>query len=51
MEVKHYRFDTDRRPLVLTFHFCIADMQSPGVGERKMSMLSVHYEDALHPVL
>ena len=51
MEVKDYRFDNDLRPLVLTFHFGTADRQSPGVGERKMFMVSVLYEDALHPVL
>jgi hypothetical protein len=50
MAVKDYRFDVDLRPLTVTFHFNTLDYQAPGVGERKLTMVSVVYEDALHPL-
>jgi len=47
MAVKDYRFDMDLRPLVVTFHFGTADLEAPGVGERKLTMVSMVYEESL----
>ena len=50
MAVKDYRFDLDLRPLIVTLHVGTLDFQSPGVGKRKLKMVSVKYEDPMRPV-
>ena len=43
MAVKDYRTNTNLRPLVVTCHFHGADFQQPGIGERKLTMVSVDF--------
>ena len=43
MSVKDYRYDTDLRPLVLTFHFNTPDPNSPGSGDERLTVVSVTY--------
>lgn len=43
MAVKDYRTDVDLRPLEITFHFSARDFDAPGMGERRMVMVTANY--------